>query len=489
MHKTETPESNGIKLINLLLFPGLLGITLALLFNQIGVMAAIVIIPLLFILLIRILRQPITLFFFIFTLNYFIMGAARYVDISGISFLMDILMGCTFVMIIIYTSLMRNIEWKAGWNVLTIGSLIWMFYCLAEIYNPSGVVKAWVLSRSLAINGFIITLLVSLLFDKYKQIRILLFILAIFTLFAFLKAFIQKRWGFDAAEIVWLNNGGYKTHLISSGTRYFSFFTDAGNFGSNMGCAGVIFFITAIYVKNRFLTFFYLLVSIAATYALFLSGSRGAMIVPLAGLALFAIVCKNTKVLLGSGFLLACIYVFFVFTDIGNDNQQIRRMRTAFKPTEDASYNVRKENQKILAAHLKSKPFGEGLGLSGVENQDISIRLTTQIPHDSWYVKVWVETGIVGIILYLGILFTAIGRGAWILMYRIKDRELRGLLTGLLCGIFGMLISAYGNAFWGQYPTSIIAYTGLALVLKGEYFDKELTRKKQLKNETIKYKI
>jgi len=37
-----------------------------------------------------------------------------------------------------------------------------------------------------------------------------------------------------------------------------------------------------------------------------------------------------------------------------------------------------------------------------------------------------------------------------------------------------MLLSAYGNAFWGQYPTCIIAFTGLALVLKGKCFDKEI---------------
>ena len=111
-----------------------------------------------------------------------------------------------------------------------------------------------------------------------------------------------------------------------------------------------------------------------------------------------------------------------------------------------------------------------------MENQKISNRFTTSIPHDSWYVKIWVETGIVGITLYLGFLFISIAHGAWIIMFRIKDKELKGLLSGLLCGITGMLLSAYGNAFWGQYPTHIIAFTGLALVLKGTYFDNEITK-------------
>lgn len=78
----------------------------------------------------------------------------------------------------------------------------------------------------------------------------------------------------------------------------------------------------------------------------------------------------------------------------------IRRMRTTFRPTQDASFNVRKENQKKLALYLKDKPFGEGLGLSGGNARRFSSRLTANIPNDSTYVKIWVETGIVGLILF-----------------------------------------------------------------------------------------
>lgn len=477
MQKVEVPDSGSIKIINLILLPGLIGIVLALLLDKPVLMAATVVVPLLLILLVQIIRDPSVLYFFIFVLNYFVMGVSRYVNLSGISFLMDILLASTLVLILIHTSLLRNIEWKYTFNVLTIGFFIWMLYCLAEIYNPSGVVKAWVLSRGVALYGFAVSLLVSLLFNKYKMVKTLLFMYACFTVIAIIKVLMQKRFGFDQAEVNWLNEGSYKTHILTTGTRYFSIFTDAGNFGSNMGAAGVIFTIAALYIKNNWLKVIYAFTAVGALYGMFLSGTRGSMIVPLAGLALFAIVLKNKKILITSGTLLVFIYVFFAFTMIGQSNRYISRMRTAFRPTEDASFNVRKINQRTLAEHLKGKPFGEGLGLSGVENQDISLRLTTQVPHDSWYVKIWVETGFVGITLYLGILFLSIGRGAWILMFKIKDTELKGVLAGLLCGVFGMLASAYGNAFWGQYPTAIISFTFLAIVLKGEYFDKELSQR------------
>ena len=177
--------------------------------------------------------------------------------------------------------------------------------------------------------------------------------------------------------------------------------------------------------------------------------------------------------------MLLFIYIFFAFTTIGQSNSSIRRIRTAFNPTKDASYIVRKENQKKLATYLKYKPFGEGLGLSGDGlGVKISTRFTTSIPTDSWYVKIWVETGIVGLILYLSMIFFTIGWGGWIIATQIKDLELKGLLSGLLCGIFGMFINAYANSFWGQFPTMIIAFMGLTFVLNGPYFDKEIRIKK-----------
>lgn len=234
-----------------------------------------------------------------------------------------------------------------------------------------------------------------------------------------------------------------------------------------MGCAGVVFGIIAFITPQKVSKIYYAIISLLSIYAMFLSGTRGAMIVPLGGLALYIIISKNYKAIFIGGFLLVFIYIFFAYTYIGQNNPQIRRMRTSFRPTEDASFNVRRENQKRLAEYLKYKPIGEGLGLSGVENKKVSIRFTTNIPHDSWYVKIWVETGIIGLILYLGGLLIVIFKCMWIIMFKIKSKELKGIYSGLLCGIFGMMLSAYGNAFWGQYPTMIIAFVGLSMILNG----------------------
>lgn len=471
-------ETQSIKLLYLIILVGLASIIMALLSMNMPLFAGITTFPLICIAGILILRYPQLMLFIIFTVNYFILGITRYMPIEGISIIMDILYVLTLILILIHSALYHNIEWKRCFHILSALSLIWAFYCILEAINPSAVFEGWVLSRGLIINGLIITIFTSLLCTKYKILKALLFTFSLFTVLAILKTFMQKNIGFDTYEAQWLNNGGATTHIIHSGIRYFSFFTDASNMGSNMGGAGIILGIASLYMKNKAFKIYYAIVAVASLYTMMLSGTRGAIIVPLAGLALYTVVSKQTRSILIGTASLILIYVFFAFTMIGQSNTTIRRMRTAFTPSEDASYIVRKENQKRLKEYLKYKPFGEGLGLSGDGlGVKISRRFTTSIPTDSWYVKIWVETGVIGLILYLGMVLITIARGTWILMFNIHDPELKGILTGWLCAIFGMFLSAYGNSFWGQFPTMVIAFMGMSFILNGKYFDKELSDK------------
>lgn len=96
--------------------------------------------------------------------------------------------------------------------------------------------------------------------------------------------------------------------------------------------------------------------------------------------------------------------------------------------------------------------------------------------------KLWMETGIVGLCLYLSILIASLLRACYIVMFRVRNNELRGLLTAMLCGVFGLMVSAYGNAFFNQFPTQIIVFTFLAAALNGQridsYIDKEIKQNK-----------
>ena len=133
-----------------------------------------------------------------------------------------------------------------------------------------------------------------------------------------------------------MESGMYKTHLLPQITRYFSIFTDAGNYGSNMGFTCVLFGITGLFSKKPGLKTYYLCVSALSLYSMFTTGTRGAIVVPLGGLLLFALISKNIRLMSAATVGGICIYVFFAFTYAGESNYMIRRMRTAFRPNKDA---------------------------------------------------------------------------------------------------------------------------------------------------------
>lgn len=442
----------------------------------IGTGMLVAMIPLVVLMLIAIFKDPFNGFLLIFLLNYFVIAIIRYTDVSGLSVLIDILILVTFVSIILNRVLVGEREQTTKgfslYNGLLAVAVLWLLYCMLEIVNPSSMIKAWFLARITSAYFLLIVVLAFLLFKNFRRVEILLNILSVLTLLGLAKALMQKWVGFDAAEMAYLNAGSYKTHLLVSGTRYFSFFASAGILGAVMGHAMVLFGIAAIYVKKRSLKIYYVVVALAALYGLMISGTRGALAVPLAGFFLFALLSKQARVMIPTLFGLLAVYVFFSMTTIGQSNALIRRMRTAFNPN-DPSLMVRVNNQKLLAEHLKNKPFGEGLGLSGVESQDLSMRYTTSIPTDSWYVKIWVETGIIGLCLHLGILLYVIVWGSYLVLFRIRDRLIKGILAALLCSMFGILVSSYGNLVLGQFPVLIIVYTSMAIIFMGPYFDRQ----------------
>ena len=173
-----------------------------------------------------------------------------------------------------------------------------------------------------------------------------------------------------------------------------------------------------------------------------------------------------------SGFvLLALVFCFFKFTTIGQGNYQIRRMRSAFDP-KDASLMVRLENQKKLSTYLVSRPMGGGIGHAGVKAQRfLPNAFLSNVATDSWYVMIWAEQGIIGLLLHLFILFYVLFKSIWLILFRIRDPELKIKMTALTAGMFGIMVASYGNAVLGTMPTAILIYASMAFVCNAKSMD------------------
>ena len=97
-------------------------------------------------------------------------------------------------------------------------------------------------------------------------------------------------------------------------------------------------------------------------------------------------------------------------------------------------------------------------------------------PPDSWLISVWVETGTFGLILYILTHVLLFAWCSWILLFKIRDKQLRGLITAWLCMDAGFFVATYVNDVM-QYPNTIVLYTGFALCFAGAYIDESINEK------------
>jgi len=424
------------------------------------------------------LKKPVYLFTIIFIINYFLLGFGRYMRnfVPGV-FMMFLLI--LLLAILLLYSLNSDPGWKYVKNFVMLMASLWTLYCIWDVFNLKiGSVLLWSLSiRATALYFLLFVFFTLILLHRYKNLKVFLIIWSVLTLLAVFKALIQKHFGFDVAERYWLFvDGKASTHILSSGTRYFSFFSDAANFGCGMALSFVVLSISSFFIRNKILKIYFLVVSLLALHAMFMSGTRSAIIIPFLGYALFIILSKNKKIIILSVLIMSGTFYFFYGTNHLNGVYNIRRMRTAFNPTEDASFIVRENDKKTLKKMLADKPFGYGIGSTNTSGNDDSEIITIQ--PNSGIVRIWIETGIVGVSAYLIIMLLIIGKGSYILFFKIKDPEVKGIESALLCGFTGMLGASYANDIFTLFPNGPILYMSIAFVFLAEHFDREIEKEK-----------
>lgn len=460
------------------IYTGIIGgvIMIYLLALRVGILPAIIFagIPLALICILQLCQKLSFSFYVLFVMNYLVMGINRYYSMKSGMLMTFLVLGLLFL--VLMQNMYKRLEWERSKTLLVAFWAIWFIYCFGELFNSNSMLEPWYISISqVAFFPLVIAILVPVLITRYKQVHWLLIIWAILTLIGSAKGYWQRNRGFDATELDWLyNQGGANTHLIYTGIRYFSIFTDAANFGSSMGLSLVTFGISCFYVRNKWLKLLFAAAAMAGGYGLIISGTRSAIAVPFFGFALFVLLCRNIKGIILAALVLGGAFVFLNYTKIGDDNRLIRRMRTAFD-TQDASFLVRTYNKQKIYDQLIDKPFGVGLGLGGGKAKrfrpDSPI---AQIPTDSWLVLLWVETGIVGLVIYLTLLLLILYKGARIAIYEIRNKELRGILLAMIAGIAGLIVSSYANEVL-SFPNGIIIYTLMGIVFAAKYYDKELS--------------
>lgn len=417
------------------------------------------------IMLYAIFTRPRLGMFVLVILGFTVIGITRYVP-APLGLSIDAMMVLLYLALF-FKAFRYKVSWKKAKSPLTIVVALWFGYILLQVANPEAQsITAWFYAmRGLALYQFLVIPLAFVIFSKPKDLSQFLIIWGIFSILATLKGLMQFKYGVDPFEQRWLDTGPYKTHVLFGKLRVFSFYSDAGQFGAAQAHTGVVFGILALFKKAGIrLRIFFATVAVLGFFGMLISGTRGAIAVPAMGGLMFLILSKNIKLLTLGALLGIGVYVFFAHTTIGQGNAEIRRMRTAFDPN-DASLQVRLENQRKLKSYLASRPFGGGVGATGNWGKRFTPNtFLANTATDSWYVMIWSDTGAVGLTYYLMMVFFILIVGSYNVMVRIKDKEHKTLIMALTCGFAGIMLASYGNGVFGQMPTGILMYLSMVFM-------------------------
>ena len=215
----------------------------------------------------------------------------------------------------------------------------------------------------------------------------------------------------------------------------------------------------------------YFAIALLNFYGLMLSGSRGPLAIVGIGGIVFLIMVRNSRLTVIGSIVGLFGYIFLRFSTLLNSNYNIYRLRTAFN-SNDASLLVRKAKEEVLSQYLADKPFGGGVGSAGNWGERFAPgTFLADTPTDGVFSRIWMETGIVGLVLFIVLLIFFVVRMGYRL-WGLPEGRIRQTLIGFYAGYCGLIFSSYVGENMTQVPLSTVVYAVPGLIIVAEYWYK-----------------
>ena len=361
-------------------------------------------------------------------------------------------------------------DWTAFRTPITYTILVWMAYHFFEFLNPQAASRAaWFYVVRPAVGYILLFFACYAYLRTLRELKRLLIFLVLLSAVSGIWGIYQFLFGyfdFEMRDIV-LNQ---QVHLVYIQGRWRSFGTmgSPAQYGVVMAYT-ILFSLVLLGVKfPKWFRFFLYLNALISLMAMVYSGTRaGYVLIPL-GIMVMVGLARNVKlyVLCAIGGVAAVGVI-----NMPTSNYHILRIQSAFKGSEDESYKVRKRNKEMIMPWIAAHPIGGGLGSTGVWGQRFSPgTFLANFPPDAGYIRVAVEMGWIGLIIYLALwinimVFSIIG------YLRMKDKELKAVALGILVCIAPLMVIEYAQDIIGKLPSNLLFWVQVALLVRAVEID------------------
>ncbi len=352
----------------------------------------------------------------------------------------------------------------------------WIYYNLLQVINPWAASKlAWVYTVRTVALMLALYYIACFAFSSYKRILTTVKVILALAFVSALYSLKQEFIGFSNAEITWLNADEERFMLIFqwSRLRVFSFFSDPTTFGILMGYMGLFSFLLATGPFKAWKRIALVIAGIAMMMGMAYAGSRTPFVMLPMGIIFYVILTLKKETILATA-------IFFmvggVFVMKSTSSAVIWRIQSTFKGQSEDTINVRMQNQELAQPFIQTHPVGAGLGSTGYWGKRFTPdSWLASFAHDSLFVRLAVETGWIGLLIYMGLLFTAL-RTSIYYYFRVKDPTIKLLYLGFALNVFLLSVACYPQEAITLLPTSIIFYVMLAMIVRLKDFDENFKR-------------
>lgn len=347
-----------------------------------------------------------------------------------------------------------------------IALMIWLAYQILELANPYATSRiAGVMYLRSLIPFFSIFFIAYSSMENKRDVRILLNAWMVYGLCAGLYGIYQELVGLPGYDYAWASADEIRFNLLFTWGRMrkFSFFFNPSEFGMLMALTGTISLVVLFFAKTISMRVLSGFAALFCLWSMIYSGSRTAMIMLPVGMAIFTAITLHPKVI-----------VAVLVIGLGGTVMVLRPgasgalyvMSTAFDASNDPSMNVRLENRALIRAYIQSNPVGFGLGSTGyLGNKYTPNTFIGQFDTDSEYVRVAVESGWIGLILWSGILIVIFVKGVS-LYFRTREPDWKMNVTIFLVFFYMVLVAMYAQELFVSPLLGMLLATMMGIAAK-----------------------
>lgn len=354
-------------------------------------------------------------------------------------------------------------DWSRLKSPLTVIILVWVCYNLGQIANPWAASRAAFFYVIRPAVGYL--MLYFLIWDTAKSMNQ---INKIFNYVLFL-GWIAAIWGiyqFFFGYFPWEMAHVLRTdtvHLVFNHGRWRSFgpIGSPAQYGIIMASLACISGNSFVYKKRILSKLTMAVLFFSFLMAMVYSGTRASFII-LPVFFFFKVVLSRNKKLYFT--IILGVFGLVLLAKVPNNNYQIQRIQSVFKANEDKSYQIRAANRKMITPWILKHPIGGGLGSTGVWGQRFSPgTFLANFPPDSGIIRVAVELGWIGLIIFLLIYLIAFKKGVQGL-WKMKKSRHKDKVEGIICLLPAWGLVEMGQEVAGVFPMSLLFWTFLAVL-------------------------